>query len=253
MCRGIIAFFSILLFSVLAFPQLRMDNSSRHARDSDSPSPETSEGTASRAPVESRISAARLRVPPKVRHLFEKALHALRKQKRVEARRDLEKALKLFPSFPEALTLSGTMEMNEQQWTSAEQNLRAAIQSDPEYVRAYVVLAGLYNAQGRFDEALHTAQLAVSLGPRSWDLSYELARALIGKGEYGRALSVSDAGLRKKHGTLLHIAKAHALAGLGSYAQAQAELRAYLRFEPSGEGVQDARNLLNQIQQVILR
>jgi hypothetical protein len=64
---------------------------------------------------------------------------------------------------------------------------------------------------------------------------------------------VRDSGLRKKHGKLLHIAIAHALAGLRSYAQAQAELRAYLRFQPSGEGAEDARNLLNQIQQVILR
>ena len=91
------------------------------------------------------------------------------------------------------------------------------------------------------------AEHAASLDLRHWDVQYELARALIGKKQYRRALSVRETSLRKEHGSLLHLARAHALAGLGKYPQARSELEEYLRFNPGSEGAQDARNLLEII------
>jgi tetratricopeptide (TPR) repeat protein len=142
--------------------------------------------------------------------------------------------------------LCAFIQLNLNQWEAAEQKLQAAIRSDSAFPSAYVVLGDLYNRELRFDDALATMEQAVALIPDSWLVHYEIARALIGKHQYDLALTISDAALRNNHGTLLHIARAHALAGLKRYPQAIAELRAYLHYQPVGEGSQQAREMLRQ-------
>jgi len=124
-----------------------------------------------------------------------------------------------------------------QQWEPAEKSLQAAIRSDPNYcAAAYIILARVYNTEGRYDEAQAAAERATSAGVDSWSVQYEIARVLIGKGEYENALAIADTVLRSKHGSLLHVAKAHALLGLRRYPESATELRNYLRYEPGGEG-----------------
>lgn len=199
--------------------------------------------------ADAHISISRLKEPPKARHLFEKAMRAWMKSAPADAERKLDQALKIDPAFPEALTLYGAIQCSLQQWESAEQKIQEAIRIDPTYSPAYVILAGVYNAQDRFEEAHVAAQKALSGGANNWDVQYEIARALIGKREYARALVTTEVALREKHhGSLLHLAKAHALLGLRRYSQALIELRTYLRFQPSGDGSEQARALLGQVQ-----
>jgi len=201
-----------------------------------------------RGAADARISIARLREPRKVRRLYEEAMEAWLKHKPAEALRKLEQALNLYPPFPEALTFYGGIQASLQQWESAERSLQAAIQSDPSYSPAYAVLAGVYNAQARFDDAQEAGQQALSEGADSWDVQYEIARAFIGKQQYETALAVTDAALRSKHGGLLHLAKAHALLGLRRYQQAATELRTFVHDQPDGDGSEQARDLLSRIQ-----
>ena len=207
-----------------------------------------SQGTA-----EARVSIARLRVPRKARQLYEKAIAAWEKQNSADAQGKVDQALKIDPAFPEALTLRGFMQATDQRWQSAEGTLRASIRSDPNYYAAYVILAGVYNSQGRYDEAQEAAQQAISAGIHNWTVQYEVARVLIGKGEYENALAITDEALRSKHGSLLHVAKAHALLGLHRYPEAATELRNYLRYEPTGVGAPDAHAILDRMQTLALR
>src|SRR5439155_858766 len=57
-----------------------------------------------------------------------------------------------------------------------------------------------------------------------------------------------DAALHTNPGTLLLVAKAHALVGLDRYPEAIVELRDYLQRQPAGGGSQDAHDLLSRIQ-----
>lgn len=196
------------------------------------------------------ISVVRLREPRKARELYEGARKAFRKHKFTEAQEKLNRALQLYPSFPEALTMCGYIQIDLNQWDLAEQSLQDAVRSDPASEMAYRLLGGLYNREQRFDDALLASQRALDLTPGSWADQYELARALIGKHQYALALKISDASLRTDRGTLLHVAKAHALIGLDRYPEAVSELRTYLAYQPAGEGSQDAHELLNQIQKV---
>ncbi|HXJ86333.1 MAG TPA: tetratricopeptide repeat protein [Candidatus Binatia bacterium] len=199
-------------------------------------------------PPDARISVVRLKVPLNARRLYEAALHAWGKHASAEAQKRLDQALEIDSTFPEALTLRGAIEAAYQRWDSAEQNLSAAIQIDPGYSPAYVILAAVYNAQSRYDEAQAAIEQALSAGACTWSVQYEIARAMIGKGDYADALAVTETALRSNHGALIHLAKAHAMLGLGRYPEATVELRTYLRDDPNGDGSEDARDLLQRLE-----
>lgn len=94
-----------------------------------------------------RISITRLRKPRKAQQLYYKAMDAWKKGRSAPAQRKLDEALKFYPGFPEALTFYGFIHATFQHRESAEQKLRAAIQTDPTNSPAYVVLAGVYDAK----------------------------------------------------------------------------------------------------------
>ena len=202
----------------------------------------------SHGPSEPSISAARLRVPRKARSHYEKAIKSFATLRYVEAQTQVDKALRLYPAFPEALTLLGYIQLHLQQWESAEHNLQAAIRSDPTYGYAYLILSHLYNLQKRFDDALEMSQRANALMPNDWMVAYEMCTSFIKTHQYAMALNFGDAALRTNRGTLLHVAKAHALIGLNRYREAVEELRTYLSYQPAGEGSRDAHDLLDRIE-----
>lgn len=252
MFRHFVLFALCSFFVVSSAAQGPIDTSTAPAPDNTPPpSTRTTNGRYGKA-TDAHISTTRLKEPPKARRLFEKAMRAWSKNASAEAERNLDHALKIDPAFPEALTLYGAIQSSLQQWEPAEEKLHEAIRIDPSYSPAYVILAGLYNTQDRFEDAHEAAQKAITAGANNWDVQYEIARALIGKRQYATALVTTESALREKHhGSLLHLAKAHALLGLRRYSQALIELRTYLRSQPSGDGSEEARALLGQVQSLV--
>ena len=254
MSRTIVGFAGMVLFSVGCVAQ-----QSRPIPSSDTGAVQSRE---SERPVidilapphqlpERSVSIVRLRVPRQSRDLYEKARKAFGKHRYAEAQHMLNQALQGYSAFPEALTMSGYIQICFSEPELAEQNLLAAIRTDLTYGLADIVLADLYNTERRFDDALTAAQRAVALIPDSWVVHFEIARALLGNGQYASAVSISDVALWVNGGTLLHVLKAHALIGLERYSEAVTELRTYLQYQPLGELSQDAHDLLDQIQGAI--
>lgn len=205
------------------------------------------------AQSEARISVSRLQVPRKARQLYEKAYTAWARHPSSDDQHNPDRALKICPNFPEALTLRGGIQAFNHQWESAEQSLKASIQSDPGYTPAYIILAGVYNTQDRYGDAQQVIEQAVAIGTTNWSLQYEIARVLIGKKQFENALLLTDSALHSNRGPLMHLARAHALLGLRRYPQAEAELRTYLHDDPSGVGNDDARHLLDRIESIVTR
>lgn len=197
------------------------------------------------------ISVVRLRVSSKARKLYSNALTLFVKQKFSDAAGNLDAALKLCPAFPDALTLRGGVHLNQGRLDAAEEDFTTAIHIDPTFLSAYIGLADLYNQESRFDNALAAAEEANTVAPHTWNIQYEIARSLIGKGQYDRALAVIDETLstRPDDHHLLCLARAHALVGLKQYPKAKTELRTYLADDHSADD-QRARDLLNLIQSV---
>jgi len=253
MVRCIVFAIFYSLFSLSVLGQSAADRSAEAAPiDTDQYSLHTT-GSQSPGTAGGGVSINRLRVPGKAWQLYEKALEAWNKQKCADAQHEAEQALKIDPTFPDALTLYGFIQASSQHWDSAEESLQAAVRSDPNYSAAYVILAGVYNTEGRYDQAQEAIERAIAAGAHTWSVQYEIVRVLIGKGEYASALAISDQALRSKHGKLLLMARAHALLGLRRYSEAATELRAYLRDDPTGEGSQNARDLLQQLEPLVSR
>ncbi len=248
MFRYALLFALSTVLPIACVAQTHGDNPSEPALNSASQHQPNDASSQSQIAQEARISITRLKEPRKARKLYREAMKVWQKHKPADAQRKLDQALKVYPTFPEALTFYGGIYATLQQWGPAEQKLLSAVESDPSYSAAYVVLAGVYNAEKRFDEASVATQKAISSGANTWDVQYEISCALIGKREYETALVTTENALRKEqHGSLLYLAKAHALLGLRRYGQAAAELRNYLRYEPSGDGSTEARALLQRI------
>jgi tetratricopeptide (TPR) repeat protein len=117
-----------------------------------------------------RISVVRLRVPRKALEPHDHALNAFRKQKLEDAEKEVERALKIYPRFPDALTLCGGIRVARQQW------FRASIDTDPTFSPAYIGLADVLNEELRFDDALAAVQRADQLTRGAWNLQYETSR-----------------------------------------------------------------------------
>jgi tetratricopeptide (TPR) repeat protein len=247
MLRYLVVAFLYFVFSLPSFAQGVGDHSAALPRNQPD-QPKINSESLSQGMVETRISVTRFHVPHKARRLYEKAMAAWEKDKPADAQRAVDQALRIDPTFPDALTLHGFLEASQQQWRSAEQDLQAAIRSDPSYYASYIILAGVYNTQRRYDEAQEATRQALLAGANNWSVQYEIARVLIGQGKYENALAITEKALRSKHGTLLHITKAHALMGLARYPEAAGEFRTYLRYEPSGAGAENAQAMLKLLE-----
>jgi tetratricopeptide (TPR) repeat protein len=69
----------------------------------------------------------------------------------------------------------------------AEQQLRRALELDPQYVDAMLNLARAYNGQQRYDEALQQLTAALNLNPNRADLHAQLAQTYVGLERYDEA------------------------------------------------------------------
>lgn len=203
--------------------------------------------------AEAQISVVRLRVPGKAMELYNRALEAVAKQKAEEANKKVGQALKIYPNYPDALTLRGAIRHDMHECEAATEDFQASIDADPTFAPAYIGLADVLNDESRFEDALIVLQRADQLNPGAWNIQYEISRSLIGQHLYDHALNVLEKTLRAGHArdSLLRLARAHALAALGKFPEAAQELQTYLSSGTAQRDDEQARNLLNQIQAAI--
>ena len=195
------------------------------------------------------VSVVEMRVPDKAKKEFQKGEEAFAKHKMEDARSHCAKALAIAPTYSRALTLSALLDMVDNKLPEATQSAEQAIKSDYGYGLAYVVLASVYNATQRYDDALGTLERAMPLVPNFWQAHFEMAKSLLGKGDYERSLSSVDRALQigPREYAPIHLVRAHALLGLKAYTQAMTELEKFLGDDPNGADTASVRKTLDQV------
>ena len=143
---------------------------------------------ASQADGNATVSIAQYKVPQKARNAYHKAEEALSKNHLDEVNKELAKALEIYPDYAEALTLRGVMSLDASHPEAAANDFDHAIKSDPGYSLAYTAMSAALNQLHKFDDALRSADRAISLSPSSWQSYFEMAKAYVGKTDYQHAL-----------------------------------------------------------------
>ena len=195
------------------------------------------------------VSVVEMRIPDKAKKEFEKAEQAFARHKLDEAQAHCAKALEASPTYSRALTLTALLDLSNNKLEDAAHLAEQAVKSDYNYGLGYVVLTSVYNAMRRYDDAFRTIEHAIPLVPNSWQAHFEMAKALLGKGDFQRALVSSDRALQtaKQDYPLIHLVRAHALLGLKSYTDAMTELEKYLGADPDSADNAAVRKTLDQV------
>jgi len=197
----------------------------------------------------SMVSAAQLAVPKKARHEYEKAENAAQKNKWAEANQRLQRALDIWPKFAEALVLRAIIERNAYSSQQAITDAEKAVESDPSYGKAYVVLGAAYTDANRWDDAVRVLDHGVRIAPDYWQGYYEMSRTLLLKRDFAGALQqaqkASDVG--HTNFAMLHLIKGYAYLGLANQTAARTELETYVKLDPKSDASLRVRTILERM------
>lgn len=195
------------------------------------------------------VSAVELTIPAKARDAMRKATDALKKNKLVEAAHFAERALFLCPKFPEALGLRAMLESQDaHSMQQAKADAENAVEYDPNYGVAYVVLGSIYNFLQQFDDATRALDRGISLRPTDWQGYYEMSIALIAKGDYAGGLHQAEQAskLDSQRCAELHLLKAYAYIGLKNRSAATVELETLRGLDSQNRYLAEAEQALNK-------
>jgi tetratricopeptide (TPR) repeat protein len=196
--------------------------------------------------VRETVSVGELTVPRQATDALNAATEAWQRQDWKKARTEATRALALYPDYAAALSLLGFLDLQDGKLELACADLTRAIKSDPNSALAYLALGSAYNSMKRYETALEALSVFPSVSADTWQMHYELARSYLGLRKYELGLlEINDSQrLAQQDPAVLHLGKAHALAGLHRNSEAVAELETLLRKQPKGPYASDAQNFL---------
>ena len=198
----------------------------------------------------SSISVTSLLVPSKAHKEFDKAENDLRSNHPASATQHLEKAVAEYDKYAAAWNLLGGIYSSSGEKEKAGQAYAKAIASDPHYVPAYVGLASLQMQDAEYENARETAGKALALDPQTAAASLLQAAADISLNRLDEAEKIARNAEQQPHQTIpqIHAMLAQIFVKKGDYANAAAEMRAYLREAPQGRFASDVKKSLEQIE-----
>ena len=219
-------------------------------------------GTArSRAPGVLNASA-----PPPAQDEFDKAevaLAANTKEGVAQGVQHLERAIRIYPMFVQALLKLGTAYMDLGQWDKAERALRKAIEIDAHTANAFFALGDLYlhqektaDAEGALVQGLRIEERSwrghLTLGRVYWTMAAQTkdesqARPLLEK-SYNQAKRALEL---KPDLAAAHLLKGNLLLRAKRAQDALAEFEAYLSSEPHGELAEQTRAVAEKIKKAL--
>jgi Tfp pilus assembly protein PilF len=158
-----------------------------------------------------------------------------------EARVQVNEALRLRPSYPEARVNLATVLSRMGKMSDAEREYRVALGFQPANVEAHAGLGVVLAMQGRIAEALREIQEVVRLSPGYAEGHYSLGRVLAAMGRSDEAMAEfrEAVRLRPDHAEAHH-SLGIALAGRGRLTEAIAEFTAEARLKPDDANVHNS-------------
>jgi len=188
-------------------------------------------------------------IPAAAREEFEKGSDALLSEKNVaKGIHHLEKAVRLYPQYVDALLLIGTTYMDKQDWLKAEAAFRQVLALDTKSSAGYFALGELYLRQKKYPDAETNMLLGIHLDLKSVQghfllglLYYELGDLVKAGPQVGTALKLNPKFARG------HLLAANILLRAHQTENAVVEFEEYLNLEPKGQFAEQARQTVAQL------
>ena len=188
-------------------------------------------------------------IPRDAREEFEKGSDALLSEKNVaKGIHHLEKAVRLYPQYVDALLLIGTTYMDKQDWLKAEAAFRQILALDTKSSVGYFALGELYLRQKKYPDAETNMLSGIHLDLKSVQghfllglLYYELGDLVKAGPQVGTALKLNPKFARG------HLLAANILLRAHQTENAVVEFEEYLNLEPKGQFAEQARQTVAQL------
>jgi tetratricopeptide (TPR) repeat protein len=197
----------------------------------------------------SSVSASTLNIPPEANQEFEKGQAFLKQNNVDEAIVHVQKAITLYPAYPQAHLLMGTVYLQQQNLADAQNALEKAIQFDSGLGPAYLELGAVLNQEKDYSKAETILTHGLELNPNAPEGHYELAKTYWALGRWQDAVPHATFAVA----ALPNLAAPHVLEGNILLRQndpqgALHEFQEYLRLEPDGPMAPGTREMIAKIQ-----
>jgi hypothetical protein len=215
------------------------------------------------------ISATPYKAPKDARTAYEKGLQAERNGKLADARKYLETAVALYPSFVDGWFLLGTVLQKDNQNDAARKAYTQATTLNSKFLPPYLSLASMAYQTGNWTEVLTLTGHILDLDPlnHAADTSYILDLDPVNYADayfydamanymLNRIQDAEKSALKAEHLDLrthfpeLHLLLAEIFTGKKNYALAIAEIQTYLGLVPYGKDGDQVREQLAKLEKL---
>ncbi|MGA2185740.1 MAG: tetratricopeptide repeat protein [Bryobacteraceae bacterium] len=203
----------------------------------------------------STVSVSSLEVPEEARKAWEKGVEEINKEKWDKARKDLERAVAIWPKYAPAWTDLGEVYRQQSMDHEARAAYERALQADPKYARAYVPAARLALDEGRAEDGLRLSERALAINPvefpEAWFYhavaNFNLKRLDAAETSVQRAMELDT-----RHALLPRAEHllGFVLAQKREYQQALVHLRNYVRISPLATDVPETISLIATLEHI---
>ena len=200
------------------------------------------------------ISATSLQAPKDARKAFDKARDLLRKKKTPEAKKELEKAVEIYPKYATAWYELGQIYAGEKQPEQAKNAYSKALEADPKLVTPYLQLAQLAAMEGKWQEVADTSDRAIKLNP--FDFPYAFFVNAVANYNLRKLDAAEKSVLEAQKLDKMHrIPKVEQLLGIilaerRDYNGAATALRNYMQFAPKANDLDAVKKQLGELERL---
>jgi len=209
-------------------------------------------GPAAQLQHQTVVSTNELQAPKEAQSAIHQAREAFDRRRYPEARKQIARALEIYPKYALALELRGILNLGEDHLEEACSDSRQAIEYDPNLGAAYLSLGAAYNRLGHFKEAVAPLTRAAMMLPNTWTVHYEMALAYLGSGKYEAALEAISRAVEKNpaepdNRSSVFYTKARVLLELKDSPAARAAFEQSIQQDPKGQFAQLSQERLEQL------
>lgn len=200
------------------------------------------------------ISATTLEAPKDARKSFDKGIEALRKGKTVDAEKDFEKAVAVYPRYADAWVELGRLHMQENATGPAKEAFLKAMNADSKLVPPWLELGLIAAREENWRDSANYLDKALKLDPvdfpQAWYVdgvaNFNLKQLDAAEKSVREALKLDPGHKNPRADYLLGLV----LIDKRDYAGAATELKSYLAMAPAGENHDQVQKQLEEIEKL---